>query len=148
MTARYTTPIRQPEVVHKLRTPGEPGTYCGRGMRRWVLLAEAPNGLRPCRECDGLAFGMMVYRCFDDAGRLLYVGSTVNIVGRLIYHSTQSKWWPAARVELEGPYSDEFSLRLAERSAIDAENPLHNSTPLEGRRIAESARAAWEQVSA
>lgn len=67
-----------------------------------------------------------VYRTYDEADRLLYVGVTDNVVQRLCSHKNMSPWMNLGRT-----YStQEFRTRgLAERAeyyAIEREGPLYN----------------------
>lgn len=66
-----------------------------------------------------------VYRVYDDTGRLIYVGSTKNLFGRLDYHR-RNTWWAhqAARVSAE-VHSYEVALS-EERAAIRNEKPRWN----------------------
>ena len=74
----------------------------------------------------------VVYRCYDAADRLLYVGCTHDINGRMNVHA--SSWGnPAsaalnmrmARYETE-EHPDKATARAAERQAIHDEAPLLN----------------------
>lgn len=67
-----------------------------------------------------------LYRHFGSDGRLLYVGISLNALGRLEEHSIQAEWFPLiATVTLEH-YSSIGEAREAERSAIIHEMPIHN----------------------
>lgn len=69
-----------------------------------------------------------LYRFFDHEGRLLYVGKTTNIAGRLATHRSEKAWWTeVAAIEVEH-YACERHLNRAERNAIIAERPLYNVT--------------------
>lgn len=69
-----------------------------------------------------------VYRVFDDAGRLLYVGSSVNIDVRMGQHRAPSPWFPyMARWEAEPPMLL-GAARRREQDVIDAEHPWFNGT--------------------
>lgn len=67
-----------------------------------------------------------VYRLFDADGGLLYIGSSINPRARFDRHKLEQPWWPqVASWTLEAcPSLDEA--RIAERLAIDAEDPRHN----------------------
>lgn len=67
-----------------------------------------------------------LYRCFSATGDLLYIGVTVDHRGRFAKHEAKSDWWVNVdRIELA--YFPARHLALdAERSAILAENPIHN----------------------
>ena len=67
-----------------------------------------------------------VYRCFDAADKLLYVGVSSDVRHRLASHRFTSVWFAGVhRTELE-EFSDREEAREAERRAILAEQPLHN----------------------
>lgn len=67
-----------------------------------------------------------LYRHFDAAGRLLYVGISLNAVARLSQHRQCSAWFrEIARVEIEWHPSREAACE-AEVQAIRSEQPLHN----------------------
>jgi predicted GIY-YIG superfamily endonuclease len=68
-----------------------------------------------------------VYRLFDQAGRLLYVGITSRDPGRRLYeHERQQPWWPRVhRAALERFPARPEALR-AEQLAIKTEGPEFN----------------------
>ncbi len=73
---------------------------------------------------DGCGFHL--YRHFDKAGTLLYVGVSLNALIRLTAHADNARWFKQiARVEITNWATREASLR-AERRAIRLEKPLHN----------------------
>lgn len=73
-----------------------------------------------------------VYRCFDEDGRLLYVGCTANLNRRFTTHRSQSRWSSRmATVALIGPFVGTNARRRAmarETEVIAAERPLFNLT--------------------
>ena len=71
---------------------------------------------------------LTLYRCYDAADRLLYVGITGNLTVRLRAHSHRKPWWPdTARVASEQiDVLDRFDAEDQERAVIVAERPLHN----------------------
>jgi hypothetical protein len=67
-----------------------------------------------------------LYRHFDTAGVLLYVGISLSTLNRLAQHKTDSHWFEEiARIEIERHPSRAAAL-AAERKAIANENPRHN----------------------
>lgn len=67
-----------------------------------------------------------VYRHFDSAGALLYVGVSLSTIQRLGQHADHSAWFKSiARVEIQHFETRELALK-AERDAIIAENPKYN----------------------
>lgn len=69
-----------------------------------------------------------VYRCFDEAGRLVYIGSTADLQGRLDTHRKTS-WWAPTVVKVKATwYPDGTSAREEERRAIRDEVPRWNKS--------------------
>lgn len=69
-----------------------------------------------------------LYRHFDGAGALLYVGISLRPFGRLRTHARGSHWSRTiVRVELQWFASRKEAL-IAEARAIHGENPIHNIT--------------------
>lgn len=68
----------------------------------------------------------VVYRVYDDDGRLIYIGSTTRFVGRMAAHRVTS-WWTrlAVRFDVE-VHLDVESARRAEMAAIHREAPAFN----------------------
>lgn len=83
-----------------------------------------------------------IYRCYDAEDRLLYIGCTMDVEGRIQAH--RASWGnPAsaylilrmARYEAEGPFVGRIAGRNAEREAIAAEAPLLNVHHNKGRGL-------------
>ncbi len=69
----------------------------------------------------------ILYRFFDSAGRLLYVGITDNLRTRFNRHRRKSSWWAqAVRVGIQ-VFCNRTALEVAEQEAIESEGPLHNT---------------------
>lgn len=66
-----------------------------------------------------------VYRIYDGAGALLYIGQTVNLEQRLLNHRSWARDRGWATVVAEG-YPTRRAALDAEREAIYAEHPLAN----------------------
>lgn len=67
-----------------------------------------------------------LYRHFDGAGELLYVGISLNAVSRLAQHRLEANWFDEiARIDIEWHPTREAA-EAAERAAIKAEYPRHN----------------------
>lgn len=67
-----------------------------------------------------------LYRHYDKAGVLLYVGVSLNPVARLQQHRRAAHWfYQIARIEVEY-FGDRDTAIDAESTAITTENPLHN----------------------
>lgn len=68
----------------------------------------------------------VLYRFYDSAGRLLYVGITLNLPGRMQAHRSDQPWWyEVSDVRVE-PYPSRRSVLAAESLAIRTERPLYN----------------------
>ncbi len=75
-----------------------------------------------------------LYRMYDDADRLLYVGISAGWPERLRQHARSSAWYSdVVRIALEH-HPDEATARQAERLAQEHENPVHN-IDLNGRAL-------------
>lgn len=69
-----------------------------------------------------------VYRCYDVEGRLIYVGSTANLFGRLEQHRASS-WWAGQVVQVTAKvYPNGIVGRAVERKAIRDEQPRWNKS--------------------
>ncbi|MFE7580761.1 hypothetical protein ACFU5Y_04235 [Streptomyces gardneri] len=82
-----------------------------------------------------------LYRFFDEAGRLLYVGVTTNCQQRCTQHRS-TPWWPLAVRHSIEPCKSLFDGLRAEVAAIRTEAPLYNlrSTPAYKTQQSETAR--------
>lgn len=69
-----------------------------------------------------------LYRFFDAAGRLLYVGITGNPHARFLGHRSERSWWSDVRRITMDIYPDRRSVEMAERAAIRDESPAYNVT--------------------
>lgn len=83
---------------------------------------------------------MDLYRFYDGADRLLYVGISVNAALRSKDHSKEKAWWPeVARMEVEHlAVSTRSEAEAIEKAAIVTERPLHNVVH-NGRAVADVA---------
>lgn len=66
-----------------------------------------------------------LYRFFDEDGALLYVGISVNPLGRWDQHRAKT-WWRDVRAATIEPCESRAAALEAEMVAIRAENPQHN----------------------
>lgn len=67
-----------------------------------------------------------LYRMYDVAGNVLYIGRTIQPLSRLQNHKSEKDWWEHVRhISLEHFGSAE-ELRRAELEAIENEHPIHN----------------------
>lgn len=67
-----------------------------------------------------------LYRCFDDTGRLIYVGSTRNLAQRLDLHRDRSWWAQQVRRVVARVLPTSSAAHAAEIEAIRAERPRWN----------------------
>ncbi|MFD6684209.1 GIY-YIG nuclease family protein [Micromonospora parva] len=99
-----------------------------------VAAASAPRRL--AHATDRFDGPTILYRMYDAADLLLYIGVTCNPQQRWDHHRTSSAWWPqAVRKELT-TFPDRASALAAETAAILAETPKYNvaGNPRAGRR--------------
>ena len=99
---------------------------CGSASVDAVILKDAADQGGVCAKCEDVALGPCVYRCFNSAGRLIYIGSSEARLSRFQIHETQSPWWPEVAKTTDERYPTIFQARAAERLAIIAEMPLYN----------------------
>jgi excinuclease UvrABC nuclease subunit len=67
-----------------------------------------------------------VYRCYDAAGVLLYIGLTSRLEKRMKEHRQQDEWGPEIVHMRVQPYSDERKGGDVEKSQIWYLQPRHN----------------------
>jgi hypothetical protein len=67
-----------------------------------------------------------LYRAFNRDGDLLYIGSSVQVDGRIRHHYLNAPWWFVASRFTFVRYPDEASARQAEVDAIGSEHPRWN----------------------
>jgi predicted GIY-YIG superfamily endonuclease len=81
-----------------------------------------------------------LYRHYDKAGTLLYVGVALCVLRRTIGHRTGAKWFlDIATITVEH-YADRRTALEAELAAIKAESPKHN--------VHKNRRARWPETAA
>lgn len=68
-----------------------------------------------------------VYRFYDAADQLLYVGLSVNFKNRRNAHRRR-EWWPTVAREEVVWFDGREDAKAAEREALATESPLHNIT--------------------
>jgi len=68
----------------------------------------------------------LLYRFFDAAGVLLYVGITDYLTNRFSQHSVVQPWWGDWATFHVTRYASRAEVKFAERIAIKLEKPLHN----------------------
>lgn len=130
---------RLPHYIH-LRGPLD-----RKGLRREVGSRDRPlfekcleyavaNGIL---EVDGQGFfrtsaeppwePTVLYRCFDEADDLLYVGISRQVKNRLYFHSLNSPWYKEVTKVTHQNFNSRVEAQLAEAAAIKIEEPKHNA---------------------
>lgn len=82
-----------------------------------------------------------LYRAFNQAGRLLYVGVTDNLAQRKEAHRCSSPWAKLAERWTTEAFATRAAALAAERAAIRSEHPIYN---ISGRPLATVPRQAVE----
>lgn len=67
-----------------------------------------------------------LYRFYDSAGALLYIGVSENLDRRWKHHATVQPWWPEVVRRSVEWYPDRDAAEEAEVAAIKTEGPRHN----------------------
>lgn len=80
-----------------------------------------------------------LYRFYDAARNLLYVGITLDPGSRWKQHAHDKPWWHEVTSTTIETYPDRASVLEAERAAIIAERPRYNVVHNRGKRTAQSA---------
>lgn len=78
-----------------------------------------------------------VYRVHDQWGKLLYVGSSINVFKRMQEHQAYAEWWPYASTGTVTRYENRRMARKVEALAIRDEKPMFNVT----REVSEERNA-------
>lgn len=83
-----------------------------------------------------------LYRFYDAAGDLLYVGLTADPGTRWKTHSRQKEWWHEVTTIRVEHFPDRVSVEAAERHAIQTERPRYNSKH-NGGQVARRPASQW-----
>lgn len=67
-----------------------------------------------------------VYRLYDEANRLLYVGIGRNPMNRWAAHADQHAWWPNVKSFETKWFPSREEAAAEERRALREDSPLHN----------------------
>lgn len=67
-----------------------------------------------------------VYRLYDNAGRLLYVGVAYDFDTRFKAHAKEKDWWPLVAHRDITWFDNRFDAMYEEARAIENESPIHN----------------------
>lgn len=68
----------------------------------------------------------IVYALFNDEGRCLYVGRSVNLRRRLQQHARQAAWWPSVEYIQQIKITNPVDANSVERALIRSYQPVHN----------------------
>jgi predicted GIY-YIG superfamily endonuclease len=68
-----------------------------------------------------------LYRLYDEAGTLLYIGITKDLENRWSQHAKASLWWPRVAAKAIEWFPDRRSAMRVEKSEIQRLNPPCNS---------------------
>ncbi len=71
-----------------------------------------------------------VYRVYDAAERLLYVGASKSALTRAMQHAATKDWWPEVATIRVTWHPTPAAAAVEELRAIDAERPLYNRSGL------------------
>jgi hypothetical protein len=96
----------------------------------------------------------ILYRCFDVAKSLLYVGMTSNPEERIKQHRADKPWWGDVDHMTIQKFRNRRALAIAEAVAIHPENPKYNiasgfgtTSPWQGGSPSKTGRRLWPQAS-
>lgn len=93
-----------------------------------------------------------MYRFYDEAGALLYIGSTVNPAQRWSSHKGTKDWWPTVAAYTLTWWPTAEQALAKEYEAIRAEQPEHNQLGVfpfwEKQPLSNEARAVAEAMAA
>jgi len=93
-----------------------------RRIERQRALARASGRTLP----KGVESAAQVYRHFNQAGELLYIGAAQNGFKRLLIHRDKSFWFHEVAVVTIEHFATREEASAAEHSAIASENPRYN----------------------
>lgn len=78
------------------------------------------------RDPKGAPERTALYRLYDEAGTLLYVGITNNPAVRWRQHALRQWWWPEVATRSIEWFADRESAGLAEKAEIQGKHPPYN----------------------
>jgi predicted GIY-YIG superfamily endonuclease len=91
---------------------------------------------RPRDEFADLRGRTALYRLYNAADVLLYVGITDDLRARMGQHAREQDWWPEVARKTVALYDDREAADRAETLAVAAENPVHNKAKRYAPRLA------------
>lgn len=100
---------------------------CKEGSSQAVFLADSGDR-QVCARCAE-RLRPTIYRCYAADGRLLYLGCSGALSGRLNYHQRLASWWAEVDDIKLQPFESAAEAWPAEYRAILAERPIHNRWP-------------------
>lgn len=87
----------------------------------------------------------VMYRCYDKTGRLLYVGSTINMPRRMSDHRQAAWWMPLVIKTRMQVFPTVEAARAAESLAIQEKTPLCNIVGT-GRSASDKSFPLWTRA--
>lgn len=67
-----------------------------------------------------------LYRYYDRAGALLYIGESLSSIARAVQHQSHAAWWDYVASFTREKFESKEAAQLAERDAIAKERPAFN----------------------
>lgn len=107
-----------------------------------VLVRELAAQGTECHRCADVVLGPVIYRLYDKAGALLYIGATGGLATRLRRHKRHPFWGYDIASHTYERYADMRTASEAEALAIRTEHPMHNVNLLHPRRVRAVVQAA------
>lgn len=106
-------------------------TRCNLRYVQFRTSMEPPEHISLCDDCVLIDLRQpTVYRFYDSADRLLYVGFSICYLDRFEQHalpsSPSTEWWPLQVRHTVVHYEDGATALAAERHAIRTEGPIYN----------------------
>lgn len=81
---------------------------------------------QPTENPQSFTWRHVLYRLFNSAGELLYIGITQDLNARFSWHAGHSPWWPEVADCRTEFLPSRAELQAAELKAIDVERPRYN----------------------
>jgi hypothetical protein len=112
-------------LFHENRAQFAASWLCGGGSTDVVGVIDASDYDGICARCEDVV-QPGIYRCFNAAGELLYIGCTIRYNARIKSHAATTPWWSEVADVTREVFGNELEARKAERLAIRNEAPKYN----------------------